>query len=123
MSARGQWMFDPDSGGQKIPETVKRDIEKRIHAVAIEQFSGQYNRLDIRFRCQFCYIGRKPEKNISKGCEILLFICAVCGISVMTGGVLPFTPTATRSTSYPCIRMVSSSELRKKRSSHLHWST
>lgn len=40
MSARGQWVFDPDSGGQKIPEIVKRDIERRIHAVAIVQFSG-----------------------------------------------------------------------------------
>lgn len=40
MSARGQWVFDPDSGGKKIPETVKRDIERRIHAVAIVQFSG-----------------------------------------------------------------------------------
>jgi hypothetical protein len=66
MSARGQWVFDPDSGGKKIPEIVKRDIEKRIHAVAIEQFSGRYKRLDIRFRGQFCYIDAYTEPRISE---------------------------------------------------------
>jgi hypothetical protein len=66
MSARGQWVFNPDSGGKKIPEIVKGDIEKRIHSVAIEQFSGQYNRLDIRFRGQFCYIDAYTEPRISE---------------------------------------------------------
>jgi hypothetical protein len=66
MSARGQWEFDPNSGGLKIPETVKRDIEKRIHAVANEQFSGRYKRLDIRFRGQLCYIDAYTEPHISE---------------------------------------------------------
>ena len=66
MSARGQWVFDPNSGGKKIPETVKRDIEKRIHAVAIEQFSARYKRLDIRFRGQFCFIDAYTEPQISE---------------------------------------------------------
>ncbi len=61
MSARGQWVFDPDSGGKKIPETVKRDIEKRVHLVAKEQFKGRYNRLEIRYRSQFCYIDAYTE--------------------------------------------------------------
>ena len=66
MPARGQWVFDPDAGGKKIPETVKRDIEQRIHAVANEQFSGRYKRLDIRFRGQFCYIDAYTEPRISE---------------------------------------------------------
>jgi hypothetical protein len=66
MSARGQWTFDPDTGGKKIPETVKRDIEKRIHAVAKEQFKGRYSRLDIYFRGQFCYIDAYTEPRISE---------------------------------------------------------
>jgi hypothetical protein len=66
MTARGQWVFDPDSGGKKIPEIVKRDIERRIHAVAIEQFSGRYKRLEIRFRSQFCYIDAYTEPRISE---------------------------------------------------------
>jgi hypothetical protein len=42
MPTRGQWVFDPDAGGKKIQEAVKRDIEKRIHTVANEQFEGRY---------------------------------------------------------------------------------
>lgn len=59
-------MFDPDSGGKKIPETVKRDIEQCIHAVANEQFRGRYTRLEIRFRGQFCYIDAYNEPRISE---------------------------------------------------------
>ena len=66
MVARSQWVFDPDAGGKKIPETVKRDIEKRIHAVANEQFKGRYKRLEIRFRGQFCYIDAYTEPQISE---------------------------------------------------------
>jgi hypothetical protein len=64
MSPQGQWVFDPDSGGKKIPETVKRDIEKRIHAIANEQFKGRYEHLEIRFRGQFCYIDAYTEPPI-----------------------------------------------------------
>jgi hypothetical protein len=53
---RKQWVFDPNSGGQKIPERVKLDITKRIERVAEQRFKGHYLRLDIRFRGQFCYI-------------------------------------------------------------------
>jgi hypothetical protein len=66
MPTRGQWVFDPDAGGKKIPETVKRDIEKRIHAVANKQFRGRYTRLEIRFRGQFCYIDAYAEPQISE---------------------------------------------------------
>lgn len=59
-------MFDPDLGGKKIPETVKRDIEKCIHTVANEQFKGRYSRLDIRFRGQFCYVDAFTEPQISE---------------------------------------------------------
>ncbi len=64
MPTRKQWMFDPDSGGKKIPENVKRDVEKRIHAVASEQYQGKYKRLEIRFRGQFCYIDAYTEPQI-----------------------------------------------------------
>lgn len=66
MAVRGQWVFDPDSSGKKIPEIIKRDIERRIHAVAIEQFSGRYTRLGIRFRGQFCNIDANTEPRISE---------------------------------------------------------
>ena len=54
MPARGQWMFDPNSGGKKIPLAAQTDIQKRIQNVAQEQFQDRYPRLDIRFRSQFC---------------------------------------------------------------------
>ena len=59
-------MFDPDAGGKKISEAVKRDIEKRIQAVAKEQFEGKYTRLEIRFRGQFCYIDAYTEPQITE---------------------------------------------------------
>ena len=130
MSARGLWVFDPNSGGKKIPETVKRDIEKRIHAVANEQFSGRYKRLDIYFRGQFCYIDAYTEPQISEdwpppnwpetrkntliGYATPLYISAGCGILATINGALLFTPIATRSTSFLYSRMVSSSDLQRK---------
>jgi hypothetical protein len=50
------WTFDPDSGGVKIPDVVKKRTEARIRAYAEEHFAGHYLRLDIRFRGQFCYV-------------------------------------------------------------------
>jgi hypothetical protein len=61
MPARGEWVFDPDSGGKKIPLAVQTDIQKRIQRVAEEQFQGRYTRLDIRFRGQFCYLDAFTE--------------------------------------------------------------
>jgi hypothetical protein len=123
-------MVDPGLGGKKILETVKRDIEQRIHAIANEQFRGRYQRLEIRFRGQFCYIDAYTEPRISEnwpppnwpetkeniwtGCATLLSISAGCVTLARINGVLPFTPTAMRSTSFLCIRMVSSLGLLKK---------
>lgn len=64
---RGAWVFDPDSGGQKIPERVKAEIKRRIERVAEEYFEGQYTRLDIRFRGQFCYIDAYQEPVLAPG--------------------------------------------------------
>ena len=63
----GQWVFDPDSGGVKIPESVKKQTEARIRRVAEQEFAGRYTRLDIRFRGQFCYIDAFTEPVISDG--------------------------------------------------------
>jgi hypothetical protein len=60
-------MFDPNSGGKKIPPTVQADVEKRIRAVAEQEFKGKYIRLEIRFRAQFCYIDAYTEPVLSEG--------------------------------------------------------
>lgn len=66
MIARGQWMFDPNSGGKKIPPAIQADVERRIRKAAEEHFGGRYTRLEIRFRNQFCYIDAYTEPSISE---------------------------------------------------------
>jgi hypothetical protein len=56
-----QWLFDPDSGGKKIPEAVQRRTEARLRRHAEEHLAGRYTRLDIRFRGQFCYMDAYTE--------------------------------------------------------------
>ncbi len=66
MSPRKIWIFDPDSGGIKIPDSVKHDIERRINNIAEQHFKGKYTRLDIRFKGQFCYIDAFQEPEVSE---------------------------------------------------------
>jgi hypothetical protein len=61
-----QWVFDPNSGGKKIPPALQIVVEKRLQKVAEEQFKGHYTRLDIRFRGQFCYIDAYTEPKTSE---------------------------------------------------------
>lgn len=65
MTPRGQWVFDPDHGGRRVPETVKRSIEQRIRQYAEQHFAGHYTRLDVRFRGQFCYIDAYIEPELT----------------------------------------------------------
>jgi len=58
---RGTWVFNPNTGGKTIPDTVKRRTEERIRRYAAEHFAGRFIRLDIRFRGQFCYIDAYTE--------------------------------------------------------------
>ena len=64
---RRQWVFDPDSGGTKIPEIVKVHTETRIWRYAEEHFADRYTRLKIRFRGQFCYIDAYTEPDLPPG--------------------------------------------------------
>jgi hypothetical protein len=67
MTPQKTWVYDPNSGGKKIPENVKRDITARINKVAEEDFKGRYTRLDIRFRSQLCYIDAYTEPVVQDG--------------------------------------------------------
>jgi len=44
---------------------VKRDAEKRIYQAAQGQFKAGYDRLEIHFRSQFCYIDSYAEPHFS----------------------------------------------------------
>jgi hypothetical protein len=59
-----QWVFDPDSGGVKIPPAVRDRTEERIRRYAEAHFAGRYTRLDIRFRGQFCYVDAYQEPEL-----------------------------------------------------------
>lgn len=59
--ARKQWVHDPNSGGVKIPDAVKRRTEDRIRQCAQANFADRYTKLEIRFRGQFCYIDAYTE--------------------------------------------------------------
>jgi len=58
---------DPDAGGVKIPEAVRRRTEERIRRYAEQHFAEKYIRLEFRFRGQFCYIDAYTEPVDSPG--------------------------------------------------------
>ncbi len=50
------WMYDPHSGGRKIPDPSQERIRSRILAHANKTYAGKFDRIDVRFRGQFCYV-------------------------------------------------------------------
>lgn len=50
------WVYDPHSGGVKIPKSVQERTRQRILAYAEAHYAGTYLRIDVRFRGPFCYI-------------------------------------------------------------------
>lgn len=60
------WVYDPHSGGSKIPDSLKSRIRQRILAHAEQHYAGKYNRIDVRFRGQFCYIDAYIEPYVSE---------------------------------------------------------
>ena len=60
------WVFDPQSGGVKIPPRVQEETRKRILDYADKHYEGKYTRLDIRFRGVFCYIDAFREPDVPK---------------------------------------------------------
>jgi len=59
------WVYDPHSGGVKIPERSKERIRKRILDYAQEHYAGKYTRIDVRFKGVFCYIDAYTEPDLA----------------------------------------------------------
>jgi len=55
------WVFDPHSGGNKIPDAVRRETVAWLEKHAAAHYAGLYTRLDIRFRGALCYIDAFTE--------------------------------------------------------------
>jgi len=60
-----RWVYNPHSGGVKIPPSVQERTKQRILAHAQANYPGKYIRLDIRFKNPFCYIDAFTEPNLS----------------------------------------------------------
>ena len=61
------WVFDPHSGGVKIPKTVQERTRQRILAHAEKEYKGRYISLGIRFCGTLCYIDAYVEPDVPKG--------------------------------------------------------
>lgn len=58
---RKTWVYDPQSGGRKIPDVIKPRIRQRILDHAEKYYAGKYNWIDVRFHGRFCYIDAYTE--------------------------------------------------------------
>ena len=67
------WVYDPHSGGVKIPPTTKDETERRIRAYANRHYAGKFARIDVRFRGELCYIDAflEPAEPDAKFLDIL----------------------------------------------------
>jgi len=60
------WVYDPHSGGVKIPKAVQERTRFRIITYAEKNFSGKFARIDVRFRGALCYVDAYTEPYVSK---------------------------------------------------------
>src|SRR5215510_10301718 len=67
------WVYDPHSGGGKIPMTVRERTKNRILAHASKHYAGKYTRLDVHFRGQLCYIDAYTEPAVPPGFDSTVF--------------------------------------------------
>lgn len=58
---RRNWVYNPHTGGVKIPAGVRMRTEQRIRAYAAAHYAGKFAQLDIRFRGALCYIDAYTE--------------------------------------------------------------
>ena len=67
------WVYDPHSGGVKIPQAVRDRTRNRILAYAKKHYSGKYTRIDVRFRGQLCYIDAYTEPYVPPDFDASVF--------------------------------------------------
>ncbi|MCC6876496.1 MAG: hypothetical protein IT378_19490 [Sandaracinaceae bacterium] len=61
------WGYSPDSGGTKIPERTKLDVQYRLEEYGEKHYARKYTRLDVRFLGVFCYVGAFVEPATALG--------------------------------------------------------
>lgn len=71
--ARKMWVYNPQSGGKKIPEAIKPRLRQRILDHAEKHYAGKYNRIGIRFRGQFGCIDAYTEPYVEEDYDPRLY--------------------------------------------------
>jgi hypothetical protein len=61
------WIYNPHTGGKKIPDAVRIRTEKRILDYAEKHFAGKYVRIEVRCKDKFCYIDAYTEPDLPPG--------------------------------------------------------
>ena len=127
------WVYDPHSGGIKIPPPVRQRTEDRIKKHAQSKYAGKFTRLDIRFRGRSAIsmpsqsrmsrpreFSKRPGKRESNSWNAFAIPLITSADSATSGtriaGLSPFTLTATSGTSRACSMMGRSMAPPRKRS-------
>ena len=61
------WGRNPNAGGVKVPEPAQRRTKDRILRHAAKNYAGKYERLEVRFRGQFCYVDAYLAPDVPEG--------------------------------------------------------
>jgi len=112
------WVYNPHTGGKRIPPAVRARTQRRILDYADKHYAGKFTRIDVRFRGPLCYIDAYTEPDVPPGghplrarpaisgsidCKIRPCISAGFVTSeTKTAGVLPGTLMPTKSTNQAC---------------------
>jgi hypothetical protein len=104
-TAKG-WVFDPHSGGTKIPEALKEQTKRRILAHAKKHYAERYYRLDIRFKGPLCYIDAfiEPPDSVALPPEEPTHLCRLRHVGRDRWSVAFFTYSHASATSLPSSR-------------------
>lgn len=50
------WVYNPHTGGRRIPPAVRARTARRIRSYAEARYAGRFRRIEVRFRGALCYI-------------------------------------------------------------------
>jgi hypothetical protein len=61
------WVYNPHTGGKKIPPAVQASTRRRILDYAAKNSAGKFTRIDVRFHGALCYIDAYTEPDPPRG--------------------------------------------------------
>ena len=61
------WVYNPHSGGKRIPPEVKTRTQRRILDYANKHYAGKFTRIGVRLHGALCYIDAYVEPEMPNG--------------------------------------------------------